>query len=219
MARTGGPVLEDALTTGAGRSAYKSSGARPVCFAIRDSIRGPSSSESRNANTKFDQLCRDKTRWEPLVRFISHPLRSSAARTRRARVLGQELTQRRTRSSSDRGQPLRVRGDLLRLSRPRPVPSLEPLLQYLRTPRRPEETAPPQSTDRLLLFRLQLLASSPRPLISGEYVNLRPASQIWYQNPSPPSSLLSQADRSKGVSSNVQGLRTGPRFASFVYFL
>ncbi len=61
---------------------YKSCGLRPVRFAIRASIRGPISSLAWNANTKFGYPDFISVLCDEDMRFISHPLRNNAARTR-----------------------------------------------------------------------------------------------------------------------------------------
>ena len=47
---------------GGARTTQRSSGRRPVCFAIRASIRGPISSPSWKANTKSGEPSRDNVR-------------------------------------------------------------------------------------------------------------------------------------------------------------
>jgi len=61
---------------------HRSSGFKPVCFAIRASIRGPTSSPWWKANTKSGEPDRDKTRCEPVCRLVTHPIRASAASIR-----------------------------------------------------------------------------------------------------------------------------------------
>ncbi len=73
---------------------HRSSGRKPVRFAIRASMRGPISSSSWKANTKSAHPVRDNVRWEPDCRLTTQPILSRAASTRRARVLGQALTPR-----------------------------------------------------------------------------------------------------------------------------
>lgn len=73
---------------------YKSSGRRPVCLAMRTSIRGPISSLAWNANTKSGQPSLERIRWEPDCLLILQPIRKSAARSLRARVLDHLLMQR-----------------------------------------------------------------------------------------------------------------------------
>ena len=73
-------------------STQRSSGRRPVRFARRTSMRGPSSSSSWKANTQSDQPARARVRWEPDWRFSVHPIRRRAAKTRRAFAEGQALT-------------------------------------------------------------------------------------------------------------------------------
>jgi hypothetical protein len=69
-------------------TSYKSSGVRPVCFARRASMRGPSSSVSWNANTTSGHLERSKVLCDPEIRLTRHPIRMSGAKTRRAFVAG-----------------------------------------------------------------------------------------------------------------------------------
>jgi len=82
---------------------YRSSGVRPVRFAILASMRGPISSRSWNANTKSGHPGRSSVRCDPVCRLIAHPMRSSAASTRLARVLGQAVTPPGTRCSGGQG--------------------------------------------------------------------------------------------------------------------
>jgi hypothetical protein len=74
------------------RACQMSSGVSPVRFAIRASMRGPTSSSSWKANTKSGQPDRSSVRWEPDWRFSRQPVRTRAARTRRAFAVGQVLT-------------------------------------------------------------------------------------------------------------------------------
>ncbi len=64
--------------------AYRSSGLKPVCLAIRTSMRGPISSPSWKANTKSGQPSRSRVRWLPDSRLTCQPIRRNPARTRRA---------------------------------------------------------------------------------------------------------------------------------------
>jgi len=82
------------------KQVYKSSGRRPVRFAMRTSMRGPISSGSWKAQTKPVKPSRWSTLCEPLAsRLTVQPMRRSAANTREARVERQWLT-RRPRSRS-----------------------------------------------------------------------------------------------------------------------
>src|SRR5690606_9479251 len=67
-----------------GAPRHRASGLSPVWRAMRASIRGPISSPSWNANTKSGQPSRRSVRWLPDSRFTDQPIRSSAAKTRRA---------------------------------------------------------------------------------------------------------------------------------------
>lgn len=82
---------------------YRSSGVRPVRFAILASMRGPISSRSWNANTKSGHPERSRVRCDPVCRLVAHPMRSSAASTRLARVLGQEVTPPEKRCAGGQG--------------------------------------------------------------------------------------------------------------------
>ncbi len=92
--KRGLPPTPSGITTasqgsGVAHETYRSSGARPVRFAIRPSMRGPISSSSWNAKTTSGQSGFARVRWDPDWRFNCHPVRSSAASTRRAFNEGQ----------------------------------------------------------------------------------------------------------------------------------
>jgi hypothetical protein len=74
------------LLDGRVRDLYRSYGVRPVRLAIRASMRGPVSSRSWNGNTTSGQPARARGRCDPDSRLICQPIRSRAARTRRALV-------------------------------------------------------------------------------------------------------------------------------------
>ena len=76
-------------------SPQRSSGLRPVRLEMRASMRGPSSSRSRNAKTTFGQPSRANTLWDPVWRLTFQPMRNKEASTRFAFVDGQSLTRRR----------------------------------------------------------------------------------------------------------------------------
>ncbi len=92
----------------------RSSGVGAVRLAILANMRGPSSSESRNAKTKSGQPSRDSTRCEPVCRLVAHPIRLRAANTRLALELGQRLTLTKRRSSGGSCWPHRVQAGLPR---------------------------------------------------------------------------------------------------------
>lgn len=85
---------------------YKSFGSSPVRLAIFDSITGPISSPSWNANTKSGQPVRARVRCEPVCRICSHPIWRRALRTFLALLDGHELTRPRERN---RQPPERLR--------------------------------------------------------------------------------------------------------------
>jgi hypothetical protein len=61
---------------------YRSSGVRPVCLAMRASMRGPISSPSWNEKTKSGRLGWERIRWEPAAsRLTRQPIWRRAART------------------------------------------------------------------------------------------------------------------------------------------
>lgn len=78
-------------------NSHRSLGVNPVLFAMRVSILGPISSRSWKAKVKSGQPDRSRTRWEPRCRLIDQPIRSSAARTRRALVPDHPLTRQQRR--------------------------------------------------------------------------------------------------------------------------
>src|SRR6185503_3821800 len=69
----------------------RSSGVKPVRFAIRAIIFGPISSLSWNAKTTSALLDLARVRWESDWRFNCHPIFNRAASTRRALADGQLL--------------------------------------------------------------------------------------------------------------------------------
>ncbi len=98
------------LKIGRDISCYRSSGFRPVRFAIRANMCGPISSSSWKAKTKSGQPPRANVRCEPAWRLIRHPIRRRAVRTRRAFAEGQLLKRPGTRRSRIRPELPDVRG-------------------------------------------------------------------------------------------------------------
>jgi hypothetical protein len=76
--------------------AYRSSGRRPVDFAILARMRGPSSSSSWNAKTTSGHPGRLRVRCEPDCRLMRQPSRRRALSTPRALAAGQRLTRPQT---------------------------------------------------------------------------------------------------------------------------